>query len=75
MGAGPGRDKEDGGRVSAEVMTHDVESPGRVTEGGGDLGGGASLDKEGAQGFVLALSGGGGLEEELPESTYVFGFL
>ena len=70
----PGCEEEARGGIAPEVVTQDVEGPGRVTEGGGDLRTGAAFDKVGAERLVLALLGGGGFEEEAADVTYVFRF-
>jgi hypothetical protein len=61
--------EEDGSRIATEVMTEDMESAGGVTEGGGGLMGRAALQEVGAEGLVLALFGGGGLEEEAADDA------
>jgi len=62
-----GREEEGTLGVFAEVVRQDAKTGGGVAEAFGDLGGGEALDKEGAQGFILAVGGGGGLEEVVRE--------
>jgi len=51
-------------RVVAEGVAKDAESAWGIAEGAGDLLGGAALDEVSAQGFILAVFGRGGFEEE-----------
>jgi hypothetical protein len=55
-------------------MAQHAERSRGVAEGASDLVGGALFDEEGAQGFVLALSGMRGLGEESSYFCYVFGY-
>ena len=52
------------GLLAPEMMTQDAEGAGGVAETPGDLLGGKLFDEIGAQRLVLALAGGGGLQEE-----------
>jgi hypothetical protein len=63
-GAGARRGEEAGIGIAAETVTEDLEGSGGVAEIASDLSGGAALDEESAEGFVLALSGEVGFEEE-----------
>ena len=45
-------------------MDEDSEAPWGVTEATSGLGAGEAIDEEGAEGFVLAVGGVGGLEED-----------
>ena len=59
---------EEGGaflRVVAELITQDAEGAGGVAEAAGDVGGGLLIDEVSAEGFVLALQGELGGEEEV----------
>ena len=47
-----------------QSVDEDTEAPRLVTEAASDLGTGASLNEEGAEGFVLAVGGRLGFEEE-----------
>lgn len=49
----------------SELVNQDAKAPRRVAEAAGGLLGGELVDEEGAQGFVLAVSRVGGLEEDL----------
>ena len=62
--AGAGGEEESRLRVVAEAVAQDAEGACGVAESAGDLVGGAALDEIGAQGFVLAVLGQGGFEEE-----------
>jgi hypothetical protein len=53
------------GGLMAELMTEDAESAWRVIETAGDLGRRQLIQEVGAEGFVLAVKGGFGSEEEL----------
>ena len=53
-------------------MTKDVEGVERVTEAARDLWGRLAFDEVGPQGFVLAVFGQAGFEEEAAEDDYVF---
>ncbi len=53
-----------GSELVAELVTEDAKGARRVAEGAGDLVGGAAFDEVRAQGFVLAMEGFLGLEEE-----------
>ena len=48
-----------------QSVDEDTEAPRRVTEAASDLGTGASLNEEGAEGLVLAVGGVGGFDEDL----------
>jgi hypothetical protein len=72
VGATARAEEEGGVGVAAEVMAEDVEGADRVAEGRGDFLGGAIFEEVGAKGFVLALFGGSGFEEEAAEATYIF---
>ena len=50
--------------VVAELVTEDTKSTRGIAETAGDVGGGFLVDEESAQGFVLALQGELGGEEE-----------
>jgi len=50
-------------------MTEDMEGTEGITESGGDRSGQAAFQEIGAEGFVLALFWGGGLEEKAPDSA------
>ena len=65
-----GRGQEEGAvGVLAEVVDQDAEAARGIAEAAGGLLGGESVDEEGAQGFVLAVGGVGGLEESLGGSV------
>ena len=51
-------------RLAAELAAQDAEGPGGVAEAAGDLPGGELFDEKGPQGFVLAVRGGLGFQEE-----------
>jgi hypothetical protein len=51
--------------IVAELVDEDPEAARGVAKAGGGFGGGESLDSEGAEGFILALSGVGGLKKVL----------
>jgi hypothetical protein len=53
------------GGLMAELITEDAESAWGVIEAAGDLGRRKLIQKIGAEGFVLAVKGGFGSEEEL----------
>ena len=57
----------------AESTDQDVEGGRLVTELGGDLRRRPSLDEEGAEGFIAAMEGRSGLEEEAPAGLVVHG--
>ena len=57
---------EELGFGAAEMVGQDAEGAGSVAEALGDFIGGESVDEVGAEGFVLALGGGSGFEEEAP---------
>ena len=65
FGAFGGGQKEGPSRVLAEVVNQDTETSRRVAKAAGGLLGGEMVDKEGAEGLVLAMGGVGGLEESL----------
>ncbi len=50
--------------LAAELAAQDAEGPWGIAESTGHLLGRKSLDKEGAEGFVLAVRGRLGFEEE-----------
>ena len=52
-------------KTSCNRWTRTREAPRRVTEAASDLGTGASLNEEGAEGLVLAVGGVGGFDEDL----------
>ena len=52
-------------RVVAELVAENAQSVGRVTEAAGHLGARLFLHEESAEGFVLAVEGRFGAEEEL----------
>jgi hypothetical protein len=52
-------------RVVAELVAQGAEGTGRIAEPGRDLGRRESLKEVSAEGFVLAVQGGFGGEEEL----------
>jgi hypothetical protein len=58
---------EEGAFVGAvtELMAQDAERTWRIAETGGDLVGGELFDEIGAEGFVLAVQGVLGSEEEV----------
>jgi hypothetical protein len=59
---------EEGGaflRVVAELMAEDAEGAGGVAEAAGDVAGGLLIDEVSTEGFVLALQGELGGEEEV----------
>jgi hypothetical protein len=58
------RDEEDGLGLTAEMMTKDMERIPRVSEGTGHFFRGTGLDEVSAKGFILALFGVLGFEEE-----------
>jgi hypothetical protein len=66
LGAMLGSLEESGalGGLMAELMTEDAESAWGVIEAAGDLGRRQLIQKIGAAGFVLAVKGGFGSEEE-----------
>jgi len=51
--------------VVTELVAEDAQGVGGITEVGCDLRAGPFVHEEGAQGFVLAVEGGFGSEEEL----------
>ena len=55
---------EEVGLGSAEMMAQDAKRAWGIAKALGDVNRGDPFDEEGAEGFVLALGGGGGLEEE-----------
>ena len=55
---------EKGGFGATEVVTENAEGAWRVAEALSHLLGGGAFQEVGAKGLVLALGGGGGLEEE-----------
>ena len=55
-------------RARAELVDEDAETPRRVAEARRRLGRGDTVDEEGAEGFVLTVSGVGGLEEPARQS-------
>ena len=61
---GRGQEKRPGG-ILTKLVNQDAKAPCRVAEALGGLLGGDLFDEEGAQGFVLALGGVGGPEEDL----------
>ena len=63
-GSGAGGEEKGGLGIVTEVIAEDAEGAWGVTEGAGNLLGGAALEEIGAEGFVLALFGQGGLAEE-----------
>ena len=63
-----GRDEEVAFGLIAELMDEDPEAPGCVAEPSGGLGRGETVDEEGPQGFVLPMSGVGGLQEAAGQS-------
>ena len=64
------RQEEPPVRVLAELMGEDAEASGGVSATASGLGGGKAFDEVGAKGFVLAMSGVLGLEEEAGEIGY-----
>jgi hypothetical protein len=50
--------------LAAKLAAQDAEGPWSIAESPGDLLGGQALNKEGAEGFVLAVGGRLGFEEE-----------
>ena len=61
-----GRGQEEGpGRILSEVVHQNAEATLRIAEAAGGLFGRELVDEEGAEGFVLAMSGVGGVEEGL----------
>ena len=61
-----GRRKEKGPRgILPELMNQDAKAAFRVPKAAGRLLGGQLLDEEGSKGFVLTMSGIGGLQEGL----------
>jgi len=67
LGSAARGQKEGRGGIAPEVVSQDVQGADRVAEGAGDLWGGAALHEVGAEGLVLTLAWGGGLEEEAAE--------
>jgi hypothetical protein len=68
-----GRREEEGPlRVVAELVGQDAEAAGRIAAATGGLGRGEAFDEIGAEGFVLAVGGILGLEEEAGEGCYRF---
>ena len=55
---------EEIGLGAAEMMTQDAKGSWGVAKAPGDLSRGKRFDEIGAESFVLALRGGGGIEEE-----------
>ena len=66
-----GETKKTGVGFAAEVVAQDVEGTEGVTEGAGDVLGGAAFDQESAQGLVLAVFGQAWFEEEAAECDLV----
>ena len=52
-------------RIVAELIAEDAEGAGGIAEAAGDFGRWFVIDEEGAEGFVLALQGELGGEEEI----------
>ncbi|MGA2120406.1 MAG: hypothetical protein ABSH56_37505, partial [Bryobacteraceae bacterium] len=52
-------------RVVAELITQDPEGAGGIAEAAGDIGGGLVLDEVSTEGFILALHGELGGQEEV----------
>jgi hypothetical protein len=69
LGAVAGGHKEDRLGFAAQVVHEHIKGIERVTEGAGDLLGGAARDQIGAQGLVLAVFGRVGPAEEAAELT------
>ena len=55
---------EEVGLGAAEMMTQDAKRSWGVAKALGDVSRGKTFDEVGAEGLILALGGGGGLEEE-----------
>ena len=55
----------------AELGAEDAEAARRIAEAGGGLGGGQAVDEVGSEGFVLALGGVSGFEEESSVGCYL----
>jgi len=53
------------GEILSELVNQDAKAPRRIAKAAGGLPGGELVDEEGAQGFVLAVSRVGGLQEDL----------
>ena len=53
--------------ILAELVDEDAEAPWGVPEATSGLDAGEAIDEEGAEGFVLAVGGVGGFEEEMGE--------
>ena len=71
LGSG-GREREEGVvGVLAEVGEEVADGAGRVGEPVGGLGGSEAVDADGAQGFVTALLGQAGAEEEVGEVVHM----
>ena len=64
--------EEEGGSLSApEMVAHHLEGARGVAKQTGGLSGRAPVDEESPEGFVLALFGRGGFEEEATACGYV----
>ena len=62
-------EKEGGLGFSAKMMTENMEGIGGVAKSARHRFGGTALDEESAQGFVLAMFGQAGFQEEAAELT------
>ena len=65
-------DKENGIRVAAEIVAHDMEGRFGVSEGLRDLCGGTPFDEISAERLILTLFGGCWLEEEAADIANIF---
>ena len=70
-GAGPSGQEERRLRVVTEAVAKDPKGARGVAEGAGDRLGRAALDEIAAEGFILAVFGQGGLEEETAGVRYI----
>jgi hypothetical protein len=69
LGAVAWREEKDRLGIPPEVVAEDVKGIEGITEGAGDLFGGALFEQISAEGFILAVFGQVGFEEELAEFT------
>jgi hypothetical protein len=60
--------------VGSEPADQDVEGGWLVTESCGDLHRWSPFDEDGAEGFITAVEGGSGLEEEVPAELVIHGW-
>jgi hypothetical protein len=69
------RQKKGAGGLPPKLTDQDAKTAWGIAEAAGGFLGGEFIDKEGAQGFVLAVGGVGRLEKSLGRVRYVFVFI